>query len=430
MRLMKRLTFVIVITCGLQLPGHAAEEFSFDLSSYDKKPYEFAGYAELVLDRQKLNQDGAAYLLSSFANTNRSTLDRQASTIELSGQYQKNAWQFNFNAHAFAERDNTSTFNETKIYEGIVAYKPQPGFTFELGKKAMKWGKGYAWNPVAFVERPKNPDDPDQSRQGYNMVTLDMIKSFQGDLKTTAFTPVYLPVTESINNDFGGLDEHNFAAKLYLLYNDTDIDITYLSEGSRSYRYGFDFARNITTNFEVHGEWAYLSSISKTIVDTSGNTRTEQDSAMQWLLGLRYLTENETTIIAEYYRNEAGYSKQEMADFFTAVDTAYTTANMTLLNQLALLSQQSYLKRNPGKAYLYLRMSNKEPFDWLYFIPAITIISNLEDQSYSISPELIYTGITNLEVRTKLSWLSGKPLSEFAEKRNQQKIEFRLRYYF
>jgi len=60
---------------------------------------------------------------------------------------------------------------------------------------------------------------------------------------------------------------------------DTDIDLVYLSEGSRSYRYGFDFARNITTNFEVHGEWAYLSNVTKRVVDNTGTMTTEQQSA-------------------------------------------------------------------------------------------------------------------------------------------------------
>jgi hypothetical protein len=48
------------------------------------------------------------------------------------------------------------------------------------------------------------------------------------------------------------------------------------------------------------------------------------------------------------------------------------------------------------KDYLYLRISQKEPFNILYFTPAITSIVNVNDKSLSISPELLYTGITNL----------------------------------
>ena len=104
--------------------------------------------------------------------------------------------------------------------------------------------------------------------------------------------------------------------------------------------------------------------------------------------------------------------------------------NDTLLNQLASLASITYLKRTPGQNYLYLRLSNKEPFDWLYYTPAITLISNLDDGSYSVTPELVYTGFNNLELRLKATWLQGPLLSEFGEKRNQRKIEFRLRYFF
>ena len=37
----------------------------------------------------------------------------------------------------------------------------------EAGKRTLRWGKGYAWNPIGFVERPKDPNDPDLAREGY-----------------------------------------------------------------------------------------------------------------------------------------------------------------------------------------------------------------------------------------------------------------------
>ena len=67
----------------------------------------------------------------------------------------------------------------------------------------MKWGKGYAWNPVAFVDRPKDPEDPELAREGYVVATADYIKSFQGPLKTVSLTPVLLPVYKDVNDDFG-----------------------------------------------------------------------------------------------------------------------------------------------------------------------------------------------------------------------------------
>jgi hypothetical protein len=85
---------------------------------------------------------------------------------------------------------------------------------------------------------------------------------------------------------------------------------------------------------------------------------------------------------------------------------------------------------NPMKNYLYLRISQKEPFEILYFTPAITEIFNVDDKSYSLSPELLYTGITNLELRLKGTVLIGDEFSEFGEKQNDYRMEFRVRYFF
>jgi hypothetical protein len=82
------------------------------------------------------------------------------------------------------------------------------------------------------------------------------------------------------------------------------------------------------------------------------------------------------------------------------------------------------------KDYLYLRISQKEPFNILYFTPAITGVMNLNDQSVSISPELLYTGITNLELRLKAIALVGQNGSDYGEKPNDYRIELRVRYYF
>ena len=80
--------------------------------------------------------------------------------------------------------------------------------------------------------------------------------------------------------------------------------------------------------------------------------------------------------------------------------------------------------------YLYLRLSQKEPFDILYFTPALTTMVNLNDHSYSITPELLYTGVTNLELRLRAGFSRGSQDSEFGEKPNDYRIEFRMGYYF
>ena len=84
----------------------------------------------------------------------------------------------------------------------------------------------------------------------------------------------------------------------------------------------------------------------------------------------------------------------------------------------------------PETNYLYLRISQKEPFDILYFTPALTMIANMDDKSFSLTPEFLYTGITNLELRFRTAFITGSRGSEFGEKPNDYRVDFRVRYYF
>jgi hypothetical protein len=123
-----------------------------------------------------------------------------------------------------------------------------------------------------------------------------------------------------------------------------------------------------------------------------------------------------------------------MKDYFSFIDKGYdlflSKSNESLLKKAANVTEGNYGRSNPSKDYLYLRISQKEPFNILYFTPAITGIMNLNDRSLSISPELLYTGITNLELRLKATGLLGQRGSEFEEKPNDYRLELRVRYYF
>ena len=141
-----------------------------------------------------------------------------------------------------------------------------------------------------------------------------------------------------------------------------------------------------------------------------------------------------TTYILEYYRNEAGFTKSEMQGFFSFVNKGYntylSTGNAALIQKASALTQGNFGKNTPMQDYLYLRISQQEPFDILYFTPAISSIVNLNDQSFQFIPELLYTGITNLELRFRTYFITGKGDTEFGEKQNDYRIELRLRYFF
>jgi len=413
--------------------GRTAETYTFDASAFEKKPFEFGGYVEFKQQHSELNQDGAIYLINFYDNP-RDHLNESVLTLKPSGKLRYGDASLNFRAHLEGSWETRETDWLARFDEFYGSYKPDPGLTLDAGKIALKWGKGYAWNPIAFVERVKDPNDPELAREGFGMALADVIRNFDGPLRTVAFTPVVVPASENINSDFGTGDHINVAAKLYLLYYDTDIDFAFLSNGSRSRRYGFDFSRNLATNLEIHGEWAHIEDTQRSVATASGSTTVVRDDAQSYLLGLRYLSARDTTTILEYYRNGPGLTETEMQNFVQFVDNAYAqylaTGDDTLLRRARSVAPGGYGRPNPGRDYVYLRVTQKEPFDILYFTPALTVIANANDWSTSITPELLYTGYNNVELRLRAFFLNGGAGTEFGERQISKRIEFQARLYF
>jgi hypothetical protein len=170
------------------------------------------------------------------------------------------------------------------------------------------------------------------------------------------------------------------------------------------------------------------------VTDARGNVTQTTADATSYLAGVRYLSDSETTYIAEVYRNGAGYSPEQSTDFYRLIDSGVAqfsaNGNPALLQKAANLAQGAYGRPNAGRHYLYFRASQKEPFDILYFSPAVTLIQNLDDGSRSLAPELLYTGITNVELRARLFLLTAGGRSEFGEKQNTRRVELMARFYF
>jgi hypothetical protein len=381
-----------VALAGACLAGAALaqgeEKFSFDAAQFEKKPYELGGFLQASGERQRLDHGSALFPLQFPGVTDRYN-DRGIAAAELSGAFRRDALRAQFLAHAEHVNDLRGSTSEAKFYEAYLAWQASPNVNWEGGKKTQRWGKGYAWSPVAFLERPKDPEDPELAREGFFALAGSYVRSPGGALRNYSLTALAVPTHSDLNGDFGAGDHWNPAAKLSMLYRDTDIDFLWLGEGSRSARYGFDVSRNFGTQLEVHAEWARVSE--------PGSTST--------LLGMRYLTERETTWIVEVYRNGAGLTEPQ----FRARPVG---------------------RPNPMRHYLYLRASQKEPFDILYFTPSAFTIVNLDDGSYSLVGELLYTGFEDFELRLRAAANRGDRLTEFGEKPVDARVELRARWYF
>jgi hypothetical protein len=422
-------------------PLSAQGTYEIDLEAIEReiaqtveKPYSLGGFLEFQPILFGLDRDAAFYRLNFFDRDEGDLLEQYNVRLRPEASYRKGIFSLFARADLRLRYDYQGWDEQSRLFEGYASLKPSPSVAVDLGKKVVKWGKGYAWNPVAFVDRPKNPEDPEEALEGFYLATGNVIRSFAGPLKTVAFTPVILPVYEHVNDDFGQKNHINFAAKLYVLLYDTDIDLMAFTGGSRTARYGVDFAKNLQTNLEIHGEWAYLTNVETRFVNEQGQLFSRTADVMSYLLGIRYLTPWETTFIVEYYYNGTGFMQSEVQDFVTFVDDSYATfqrtGNASGLERAQTLAQGVYGRPNPMRHYLYFRTSQKEPFDILYFTPALTSIVNLTDGSFNVIPELIYSPITNLELRVRGVGLFGGQGTDYGERQNDYRLELRVRYFF
>lgn len=410
---------------ALVAAAHAQE--TFDVTSYEKKAFELAGFVELRPEYQWLRRDAAGYLLQ-FPGQGRSAMTRSSEALEVSGVWRRESLALRFTGHAGWQDDARGSESDARMYETYLGWQASERANFELGKRALRWGKGYAWSPVAVLERAKDPTDPELAREGFVMATAGWVRSFDSPLRTVAVNAALVPTSSGLNRDFGPSGHLNPAIKLYALAFDTDVDLVWAARGSRGPRFGVDFSRNLGSNLEVHGEWARTSDAPQALLAGSNALVTRTRSTTSALLGLRYLTQRDTTIILELYRNGGGYTEGELSQFFQLARAA--AAQPALLPAAQRAAAAGYTRPNAARHYAYLRVSQKEPFDILDFTPAVTMIANTADRSYTLIPELLYTGVRNLELRARLAFNRGNASTEYGERPVRSRFELRARYFF
>lgn len=433
----------LLVCPAISLHGYAGAEdqtsdtldLDFEIPEVEKKPYEFKAELEISETVKGLDEDSLLFHQKYPNGVDDETFYQTDLNLKVEGSYQVNIIKLYARLKGNLYYNNEADWeNDRRTEEAYLSLQPTPSITFDAGKKVLKWGKGYAWNPAAFFSRPKDLDDPDATLEGYYVVSGDFIKSMDGLLKTVALTPVILPVSRHVNDEWGSEKEIVWGSKIYFFTFNTDLDVMFLIGKEVKDRLGFDFSKNLSSNLEIHGEAAIVFDHIKHIADQEGNLIEEKGDVLNFLAGVRYLTKSDTTFIFEYFRNGQGYTRDEMKDYFTLIEDGYqeyiSSGSMAKLATSREYGSQFYNKQTVMRDYLYLKVTQKEPFDILYFTPSMACIYNLNDKSSSITPQITYTPITNLELDLKATFLLGKDYTEYGDKINDYKIIASVKYYF
>jgi hypothetical protein len=188
----------------------------FEIPDVEKKSYEFRLELKSLETIRGLNKDSPLFLQKYPDGHDDKILYKTDLDIKLEASYYAKITRFYGRLKEnLAYNDEESWENNLKTEELYVSFQPSPSIGIDAGKKVLKWGKGYAWNPAAFFSRPKDLDDPDLTLEGYYVFSGDFIKSMQGPIKTFALTPVILPVSGNINGEWGSDREILLGGKAY-----------------------------------------------------------------------------------------------------------------------------------------------------------------------------------------------------------------------
>jgi len=352
-----------------------ADDYSFDMGTIEVKSYDYSGHIKAEHKFQNLNENS-----SMFASKNKDYMNSYFGEAQLDFQYFYEDFKLNSKFTANYEDIDSISEDTYTIDELHVDYTLNENQSFTLGKKSLKWGKGYFFNPVAFMDRKKDPNNPENAREGYVLGSYTFNKSYEGDLKNFGFNVVFMPTNDDVNEDFYTKNSKNLALKAYFLYKDIDIDLLYMYSDELNDKLGVDFAFNVQTNLELHGEFAK-----------------EINGYNSYLLGAKYLTQNDLTIISEYF-----YQSKQLPKTTSFWD----------------------------KEYFINKFSQKEPLDILYSSVYYKNALNLDDYSHSNAFGFTYKFQNNIDFDISYNVLVGKKDSEFGSKLNESFLWTQVTWYF
>ena len=420
---------LIIVVCFFVSTISYAEDYSFEIPGVEsrKEILELSGNLDVKYSIFKSRKSSPLYNLQYHNQQLSDVLSSYRMEFYLNGDYQTRDIGVHFKTHSEYYNDTQIDFNAFELY-GDLDFSVNSFLL--LGKKMLTWGKGYAFNPVGYVNPIKDPENPELSQAGIFSIYYQYSKSFQTELiKNAAFDLIIKPSTTTINNKISELENTDIAGKLYFLFYDTDIDFMGYYSKINTENIGFDFSRNILPNLEMHGEYSRFYNRPFFLI-SNDILKSENSDGASYLFGMRWLNRWNITTIIEYYHNGTGLNKKEFENYNNYLINAAVSENSNSISNAMNTSKNYFSGTNLMRDYLYLKVSWPEPFNRVYFTPSMYTIFNINDESSIVGIPLSYKPVTNFEFILWPVLLTGNKNAEFGSKQHESKLDIWMRYYF
>jgi hypothetical protein len=298
-----------------------------------------------------------------------------------------------------------------------------------VGRKILKWGPGYAFNPTGVVEPQRSPSDP-SDRLGQNVGrTLISMNAFAGK---SSLTFVYLNDAQFESGNFHW-GEHDYALRAYTFLNGLDLSgILHYRQGDRL-EAGTNWSYVVGENLELHGEFLAKKGSSTLYHEILSSDNPDQIFASypytarfdnsneifyKLLLGEQYTFENGINIALEYYRNMEGLSKSEWNQWmkFVKFQNGIQQGSIAVPSQMIGPSRNNLLwaletlsARGTMRDYLFGReyySANGWDFEFIQLM-------NGDDASIVLVPTVTYRISEFFSVYGRFTSFLGKSDSEY-----------------
>ena len=420
--------FLLVILFISAFTRAFSQEYDFDIPEEDDDKIEFNGNLDAKWGLLQVRKSSPFYGLQFYdVAEKKNYLSQYRLDFYLDGVYRHK--QVGFFMKTFTQYAKEEPLSSS-FFELYGSLNLSPRWSMSIGKRRFNWGKGYAFNPVGYVNAQKDPENPDLALAGKTCVYLGYNRSFTSEsLQNFSIGAVLLPPEAEVNEKFGSADEIGAALKLYFLFKNIDIDFMTMFKKNESWRMGPDFSTNLRENLEIHGELSYAhDEIKNRVIDDIISQ--QKIDGVSYLLGLRYLNRFNTTLIVEYYHSNSGLSKKEFRSYIGWLEKSMDSNIPESINSAKLDMSTSFRSKTLMQDYVYVKLIQPEPFSWLYTSISLFSIYNLTDHSFLISPQLGYKPYTNFEVLFWPMLFFGGEDTEYGSKQFKRKIEIWARFYF
>lgn len=426
MRLIKNISFTVFFIHIFAIS--ISQEYNFDIPEEDDSKIEFNGNLDAKWALLQSRKSSPLFGLQFYNIPEKNDyLSQYRLDYYMNAEYRHK--KVGFFMKTFTQYTKDESFSPS-FYELYGSLNISPRLSINIGKRRFNWGKGYAFNPVGYVNAVKDPENPDLALAGKTSVYVSYNRSLNSNLlQNYSVGAVLLPSETNIINKFGPADNTGIAFKLYFLMKNIDIDIMTILRKNEPWRIGMDFSTNLRENLEIHAEYSYANGETKNIISNDLLYQNKMNGN-SFLFGLRYLSRINTTLIAEYYHNNSGLSADEFSSYLSYIQNSVEGNIPDMINSATINMSTSFRSKNLMQDYLYVKLIHPEPFSWLYTSISVFTIYNINDNSFLLSSQLSYKPITNFEVILWPILFIGKSDTEYGSKQFKKKLDIWMRFYF